>query len=227
MNVRRDVVRHTDGKPVRGAFAFNDPRTLLLQRAEEAAHRQMFESVAARAFPFPAARFAGRGIVICGGGRTYFPCAWVCIKMLRHLGCTLPVELWHLGPAEMSAHMQSLVAPLGVRCVDAFALREKHPVRRLGGWELKCYALLHSAFAEVLLLDADNVPVANPAFLFDTPEYRQHGAVFWPDLAPSRDTAPRGKSSASNTAPPNPNSRPAKSSSRNAVRGAPSTSPCT
>jgi putative intracellular protease/amidase len=42
------------------------------------------------------------GVVIPGGGAKYFPSAWVCVHMLRHLGCTLPVELWHLGPREVT-----------------------------------------------------------------------------------------------------------------------------
>src|ERR1700736_334833 len=42
--------------------------------------------------------FMGSGIVIPGGGIKYLPCAWVCIHMLRHLGCVAPIELWHLGP---------------------------------------------------------------------------------------------------------------------------------
>ncbi len=79
---------------------------------------------------------------------------------------------------------------LGVKCVDAFEVRKEHPARRLHGWELKCYAILHSRFREVLLLDADNVPVVNPRFLFDTPEYKETGAIFWPDigsLGPEKD----------------------------------------
>jgi len=44
--------------------------------------------------------YRGRGIVICGGGAKYFPAAWVCIHMLRHLHCTLPIQLWHLGPGK-------------------------------------------------------------------------------------------------------------------------------
>ena len=78
--------------------------------------------------------------------------------------------------------MRALVVPLDVRCVDALELRKTHPVRRLGGWEIKAYAIVHTRFAEALLLDADNVPLRDPAFLFDTPEYRAHGAIFWPDL---------------------------------------------
>ena len=125
--------------------------------------------------------FKGQGIVIPGGGN-YFGCAWVCLNRLRDLGCTLPIELWHFGPAEMSDRMKQLVEPMGVTCVDAFKLREQHPVRILKGWGIKPYALLHSRFRDILLLDADNVPVVDPTFLFSTPEYKALGAIFWPDF---------------------------------------------
>ena len=51
-----------------------------------------------------------------------------------------------------------------------------------GSWEIKPYAILFSPFREVLLLDADNVPVRDPTFLFDHPEYANSGALFWPDF---------------------------------------------
>jgi ADP-heptose:LPS heptosyltransferase len=126
--------------------------------------------------------FRGRGIVICAGGVRHFTNAWVCIRMLRRLGCGLPIQLWHLGRREMDAQMQALVAPFNVQCVDATIVRRRHPARILRGWELKPYSILHCPFREVLLLDADNVPVVNPEFLFDAPQFRQTGAVFWPDL---------------------------------------------
>lgn len=123
-----------------------------------------------------------RGIVICGGGPRYFPCLWVCVQMLRQFGCKLPIQVWHLGSREMDERMKSLLAPFGVETVDAEAVRQEHPVRRLGGWELKSYAIMRCPFREVMLLDADNVPVCNPDYLFETKEYRKTGAVFWPDL---------------------------------------------
>jgi hypothetical protein len=138
---------------------------------------------------YPAGRFRGRGVVVCGGGEKYFPCAWVCIRMLRHVGCALPIELWHVGASEMPRRLRALVEPYGVRCVDAAAVRRRYPVRTLSGWELKPFALLHCAWQEVLLLDADNVAVRDPAYLFHAAPYRKLGAVFWPDfdrLAPDR-----------------------------------------
>lgn len=126
-------------------------------------------------------RFSGRGIVICAGGVRYFTNAWVCIHMLRLRGCKLPIQVWHLGEKEMDPEMANLLLPLGVKCIDAYKMRERFPARILNGWELKAYAMLHSPFEEVLFLDADNVPIVNPEFLFDTPQYRETGAIFWPD----------------------------------------------
>jgi hypothetical protein len=111
----------------------------------------------------------------------YFTNAWIAISLLRHVGCTLPVQLWYLGSEELDPYMQELTAPLGVECIDARALGTIYPARILRGWELKPFAILHAPFREVLLLDADNFVAANPEYLFESWEYRQTGALFWPD----------------------------------------------
>jgi hypothetical protein len=173
------------------------------RRAVQAAGRSGFEDLplnlssarpALEAFlshpPPPLNGYGGRGIVICGGGARCFTNAWVCLNMLRRLGCRLPIQLWHLGREEMDREMEQLVAPLQVECVDASKVRREHPVRRLGGWELKPYAILFSPFRQVMLLDADNVPVRDPTFLFDSLPFRNSGALFWPDQGRSRRADP-------------------------------------
>lgn len=157
----------------------NSPRATV-QQLKVANARAMSEKFL-RSLPSAPRTTAERGIVICGGGVSYFPSAWVTIRMLRHLGCTLPIQLWHLDRTELSPEMAQLVAPFGVECRDASKVRERYPVRQLQGWELKPYAMLYSPFRDVLLIDADNLPVRNPEFLFDTVEFRRTGAVFWPD----------------------------------------------
>ena len=142
--------------------------------------REMADHHLANIAPYPG-HYRDRGIVICGGGEKYFPSAWVCIRMLRHLGCHLPIQLWHLGINEVDLAMKALVAPHGVECVDALEVRKRHPSRILKGWELKPYAMIHCPFKEVLILDADNVPVRNPEYLFDEPDQLSYGATFWPD----------------------------------------------
>src|SRR5262249_47612214 len=81
------------------------------------------------------------------------------------------------------------LASLDITPVDAYEVRKTHAARILNGWELKPFALLHSRFKEVILLDADNVAVVDPGFLLETPEFKRTGAIFWPDfgrLEPSR-----------------------------------------
>jgi hypothetical protein len=154
-------------------------------------HSDNFAEEMARAIerlPTTTPKFHGRGIVICAGSRKYFTSAWVCVNQLRRLGCTLPIQLWYLGPAEMDERMKSLVAPFDVTCVDGLEVRKQFPARILNGWELKPYAIIHSPFKEVLLLDADNFPLANPEFLFETPQFQETGAIFWPDYTPMHHT---------------------------------------
>ena len=145
-----------------------------------AAHHVLWREAITASPPVPQ-HFAGRGIIICGGGPKYLPGAWVTIRLLRHFGCRLPIELWHLGRHEVDRSIEELLAPWNTTCVNAAELRLRHPCRILRGWELKPYALLHSRFREILLLDADNCPTADPTYLFDEPAYLATGAVFWPD----------------------------------------------
>ncbi len=142
--------------------------------------------------PYPADRFSGRGIVICAGGARLLAGAWVTINVLRRiLGCTLPIQVWHLGAAELGPFERTLFEDLGVEVVDAEAVRRVHPVRMLGGWELKPYALAHCRFAEVLLLDADNVPATDPTPLFDAWQLDEGGgAAFWPDVERLSEASP-------------------------------------
>lgn len=140
---------------------------------------------------YPRGKFQGRGVVICAGGTRLFTNGWVCLRILRHVGCTLPVEFWHL-PNEIDPYMAALVAPYGVECIDAGVVAdqiEQRP-RIMGGWELKAFALLHCRFREVLLLDADNVALVDPDFLFQTPEFQGCGSIFWPDYGHMEESRP-------------------------------------
>lgn len=129
----------------------------------------------------------GRGLVIVAGGARIFTNAYVLIHMLRHaLRSELAVELWYFGQAEVSPAMAALIEPLGVRLVDANPVIAATGANIRDGWQLKSFALLHSGFAEALLLDADQVPVSDPAACFDWPEYAEAGAVFWPDIVDLR-----------------------------------------
>jgi hypothetical protein len=134
----------------------------------------------------PAPDFRGRGIVICAGGPRYFTCAWVLLQMLRKvLRSTLPIQIWYRGPGELDAPMSTLLRTLdNVELIDAATIPGYERLPFLWGWELKPFAIMNCSFREVILIDADNVPVIDPAVLFDTPQYAQTGAIFWPDFTP-------------------------------------------
>ena len=121
--------------------------------------------------------------MIAAGGARYFSCLWVTLTVLRrHLHCTLPVQIWYRGSNEMSAPMLRLLERFDVECVDAEPGQLAMLGRTLGGHELKPWSILHSRFRHVIYLDADNVPLVDPATFLDGAEYARTGAVFWPNI---------------------------------------------
>lgn len=145
--------------------------------------RTDLERAADRAGGFPESRFAGRGMVVCAGGAKILTNAYVLVRLLRdQLGSTLPIEIWHIGPREMPPLIAAMFVELDCAVVDALSVMKFHPADIHDGWQLKAYALINSAFEEVIMLDADQVPLIDPATIFEWPEYRKTGAVFWPDI---------------------------------------------
>lgn len=128
-----------------------------------------------------------RGIVIGAGGAKYFGCAFACFHILRKSGCKLPVEFWYLDEYEMDNKMKELCDAHGIKHINATKYCKDNNIspRILNGWELKPFATLHSDFKEVLYVDADNIPVGDPTYLFDDDTYKDTGAIFWPDLPPN------------------------------------------
>jgi hypothetical protein len=143
--------------------------------------RQVAREFIGQQHPYPNT-FSGRGIVCSAGGPKYIPCVWVNVNMLRLHKCKLPIQIWHFGPREMPQQIKELFRDLGVTFVDTDEIAKVHPMGNLRGWESKPFSIIHSPFKEVLYLDADNVPVRDPSYLFDCKEFASTGAMFWPDF---------------------------------------------
>lgn len=136
--------------------------------------------------------FAGRGIVVVGGRPRTLKRVGVLIRALRQLGSRVPVELHYWGAGEMDAATErALYAEFGHELFSLNDLAGLHNLyfSRLAyngatglNYQLKTAALLNARFAEPLLLDADNVPVRDPAELWASAAYREYGSVFWPDI---------------------------------------------
>jgi hypothetical protein len=45
-----------------------------------------------------------------------------------------------------------------------------------------CVYAVCARFKEVLLLDCDVVPMRDPSYMFDAPEFRKNGNYFWGDI---------------------------------------------
>ncbi|KAF4316031.1 hypothetical protein BBO99_00008953 [Phytophthora kernoviae] len=103
--------------------------------------------------------------------------AYVSVRSLRAMGCTLPIEMWYKTSETNVEHplLRLMVEEFGVylRLMD-------DPLAT--HFYTKLYAIFYSAFDNVLLLDADNFAVRDPNYLFDTTEFVEKGAIFWPDF---------------------------------------------
>jgi len=150
---------------------------------DSAAMRRRAEEYIKAVPPYPEGRYQGRGVVVANSGDRSITGLYVAIRALRHLGCSLPIQVWYLGRnAVLSAKEKGVLAPFQVECVDVDKIRRRHATRQLDGGELKVFATLHSPFEEVLFLDAHCYPCRNPEFLFEREDYCAQGAVFWPQV---------------------------------------------
>jgi hypothetical protein len=133
-------------------------------------------------------QFNGRGIVYTATTRTMSRLL-TSIKLLRHLKCNLPIEVWHigdeLGPDEKTQLFAVNATAKDVLVEQAFYPGlERYRIDRVyeRNYHVKSLALMLSSFQEIIYLDSDNYPMRNPAYLFHTPEYKETGSLFWPDL---------------------------------------------
>jgi hypothetical protein len=103
------------------------------------------------------------------------------LHVLRHdQHCTLPVQVFYADAGEVTPSFLKVVEEFSdVTAVDASSLAPAG--MSLRGFQIKAFALLHSRFAEVLLLDSDCMPARNPSLLFHDALYRANGNIFFPD----------------------------------------------
>ena len=140
-------------------------------------------------------RFNGRGIVvIAGDGKTLIRVDML-LKALVKLRTQLPVEI-HYYDMEMSkesrANLTSMWPEIYFNDLSAPTNVVKTAYGLLEGrnYQFKTAALVNSRFAEPIMLDADNIPVIDPASLYESLAYKEYGTLFWHDIARTRPTNP-------------------------------------
>lgn len=124
--------------------------------------------------------YSGRGIVICAGGK-YVKLAVHAIKVIRLLGCNLPVEVFFNGPEDMNPKQQEYLRNLKyvqVKDINAYINAQELGLKT---WDIKPFSLLLSSFAETILLDADTIFVHSPETILDDSGYLKTGTAFFYD----------------------------------------------
>ncbi|GAA5796110.1 mannosyltransferase putative-domain-containing protein [Helicostylum pulchrum] len=130
-----------------------------------------------------------QGIVFVAGNDDTLKRTMGTIRLLQHeYKCVLPIEIWHMEhEADTAASFESEVQSfknVRLRDLSDFGLSKslsRHKSRNKQ-FQVKAAAIINSSFRDVLYLDSDNIPTRDPTFLFDTKEFKQTGAIFWPDF---------------------------------------------
>ncbi|KAG1697859.1 hypothetical protein DVH05_015813 [Phytophthora capsici] len=148
--------------------------------------RRVVEKAIAPGFNLPNVKEGGkltRGIIM-----VVYPSllasAYASIRILREvLRCQLPIEIWYRTDElqRVPGALEPLKELAGMEAEGGITFREITDKRALR-FAAKIHAIYNSAFDQVLFLDADNVPVRDPTFLFESEEFVRTGAVFWPDF---------------------------------------------
>lgn len=135
-----------------------------------------------------AAAFNGRGVVIVGGSATKFATSyWVVVHAIRRAKSKLPIQLWFPAGETPDCVRTAELERLGVS-VASFADFQGATSGGGDGGEMtnrfmyKLVALIFSSFEEVLLLDSDNIPLRDPAELFESEQYVSTGSLLWMDF---------------------------------------------
>lgn len=131
--------------------------------------------------PLPTPRIeADQGMVIVGGGK-FLEGMVIAARMLREVGSTMPIQIWHRGDLE-PIRDGAFDGIGGVTIIDSLRHAESiGGARIMRGWEQKLHALVHCNFRQILYLDADAYVVDNPAPLMKLLD--RSPFVFWADLA--------------------------------------------
>lgn len=174
----RQIVRKVGGKLLGETPLARAP---LPSSAEIDSHEREFLAQIAEIEAMESGSFEGRGsgIITCAADR-FVPFLEVGLSSLRRHGCTLPVEVWHMED-EISEANSARLARFGAVTRES---RETFWLAHSGrhyAHGFKPHALVKCSFQHVMFLDADNIPLKDPSFILDSPEYREFGGVLWRD----------------------------------------------
>ena len=150
-------------------------RTALMQDTtlHEAMKAQLDEARVAS----PAAWFAAdteTSIAVCAGGKTLMAQLWCNLHSLKHVGCKLPVQVFHAAEVdedEQATFIRVFEPHFPVSFVDlsksVLCTEQAMTPEKLRGFQIKLAALCMTTAQRVLLMDADILWLSDPSRLMD------------------------------------------------------------
>lgn len=144
--------------------------------------------------PYPSKKYSGKGIVSAiTFGQKYLSCLYITLKVIReHVHSKLPIEVFYYArdpvPTQILQHLQSTFS--NVKFLDLQKIPGLPSDLSLNGYQVKAFSIVFSSFEEVFFLDSDSMPLLDPAILFDVPDYKRTGALFWPDICNMHSARP-------------------------------------
>ncbi|WEW61940.1 mannosyltransferase [Emydomyces testavorans] len=124
-----------------------------------------------------------RGLVSTAGG-SFLPILTISLRMLRHYGSALPMEVFLASKEEYEPYIcEHVFAELNAKCVILEEILNEVPGPvDIKQYQYKPFAMLFSSFEEMLFLDADAFPLHDPKSLFTSEPFRSVNMVTWPDF---------------------------------------------
>ena len=136
--------------------------------------------------------FNQKGVIICAGD-LLFTSAIVCVENIIKINPSINIE-WYYCDKELFDFQKKYITEKYsninlINCLNKIPnwFPETITIKQIKGYMIKSFALIVTSFSEVILLDADNIPLINVEELFNNPDYLKYGNIFWPDIKYSSD----------------------------------------
>lgn len=183
-----DTSARDDATPIWGRLSFDKLSGCLKVSSQEQqllknSHKLYVDKINQQVLPKNS--YKGRGIVTVGGGK-FSLMATSMINAIRKTGTTLPIEVF-IPPADQGQedfYCNTWLPKYNAKCIYITDILSEKMIESFTfeGYQFKSLALITSSFEDILLLDADNIPLQPLDKIFDSDIYKSAGLILWPDF---------------------------------------------
>jgi len=125
--------------------------------------------------------FHGKGIAVPTGNEQALT-AFLAVRALRMLGCSLPIEIVYIGDEDLSPSSRAPFQQIrDLYFTDCRRLLNIAMLQNVRGFDLKPFFALCSRFQQAVVMDSDVLFFQNPEKLFAFDGYLKTGTLFFAD----------------------------------------------